>query len=128
MLENSVKFEAPYEALFLLPEAICKFCGTKIPPLDSEDPPTCLNCGKIFHWSILEKIIRTIIIYYVSKEEKKQQTKRILDEFNSKRWCKKHGFTKVLELEHGNRRSTKDFGWSNYFTFKKFFNESLARI
>jgi predicted RNA-binding Zn-ribbon protein involved in translation (DUF1610 family) len=97
-------FDAPYEALFLLPEALCKSCGTKIPPSDDPkdgaDGDACPKCGEIFYWSLREKIATAAIMAYVSAEVVKEESKRILDELKSRRWCRRHGFQHVLPLEH----------------------------
>lgn len=88
-------FDAPFEALFLLPEAICKSCGTKIPP----DTKNCPECGLIFRWSFREKIARTLIMAYVSREIAQQEAARVLADIKSRRWCRIHGFQRVLPLE-----------------------------
>jgi hypothetical protein len=94
-------FAAPYEAIFLLPEAVCKSCGTKIPPSDSgADSSPCHKCGEIFHWSLLEKIATAAIMAHVAKDIVKEEAKHILHELKTRRWCKRHGFQHVLPLEH----------------------------
>ena len=94
-------FDAPYEAIFLLPEPLCKSCGTKIPPSESgADSSPCPKCGEIFHWSLREKVATAAILAYVASEVVGQEAKRVFDEFKARRWCKKHGFQRVLPLEH----------------------------
>ncbi|MCK9567547.1 hypothetical protein M0R72_01195 [Candidatus Pacearchaeota archaeon] len=94
-------FDAPYEAIFLLPEPLCKSCGAKIPPSDSgADSSACPQCGEIFHWSLREKVATAAIMAYVSAEVVKEEAARILREFKARRWCKRHGFQRVLPLEH----------------------------
>ena len=89
-----MKFDAPYEALFLLPEALCKSCGTKIP----QDTENCPKCGSIFHWYLREKTAIEEIMAYVSAGDCKEEKARLLQEFKARKWCKKHGFQRTLTL------------------------------
>lgn len=82
------------EAIFLLPEPLCKSCGTHIPPEVND----CPKCGKPFSWSLREKLARAAIIAYVSKEIVRDEAARALAEFKARKWCKIHGFQRTLTL------------------------------
>jgi RNA polymerase subunit RPABC4/transcription elongation factor Spt4 len=88
------KFAAPYEAIFLLPEPICKSCGTRILP----EKTICHNCNKTFKHSFLENVFAAAIMVHVDKEDKKREAAYKLADFNSRRQCKKHGFQKTITL------------------------------
>jgi RNA polymerase subunit RPABC4/transcription elongation factor Spt4 len=92
-------FSAPYEAIFLLPEALCKSCKTKIP----QDEKNCPKCGSVFEWSILEKVATAAILSYVAAEVVKEEAVRVLREFKARKWCNKHGFQRTLSLPKDGR-------------------------
>ena len=92
-------FDAPYEAIFLLPDAVCKSCKTKIP----QDEKNCPKCGRVFKWSLREKLATKLILSYVAKEAVKEEAARILREFKSRKWCKIHGFQRTLTLQKDGR-------------------------
>ena len=87
------------EMLFLLPEPLCKACGTHVP----SEVKDCPQCGKEFKWSLREKIARWLIMSYVTKEFAKEEAARALAEFKARRWCKKHGFQRTLTLPKDGR-------------------------
>lgn len=87
------------EMLFLLPEPLCKSCGTHVPS-EVED---CPQCGKKFKWSLREKIARAMIMSYVTKEFAKEEAARALADFKARKWCKIHGFQRTLTLEKDGR-------------------------
>jgi ribosomal protein L40E len=94
-----MKFDAPYEALFLLPEPICKSCGTKIP----QDSEKCPKCGSLFEWSLREKLATAAILSYVAAEVVKEEADRVLREFKARKWCKQHGFQHTITLSKDGR-------------------------
>ena len=92
-------FDPPYEDLFLLPEAVCKSCKTKIP----QDEKNCPKCGRVFKWSLREKLATWLILRYVSKEAVKEEAARTLREFKARKWCRIHGFQRTLTLPKDGR-------------------------
>ena len=90
---------APYESIFLLPSPVCKSCGTPIP----EGTNTCSKCGETFQWPLREKAAISAIMAYVAAETVKEEAARILADFKARKWCKTHGFQKVLPLEKDGR-------------------------
>lgn len=87
------------EAIFLLPEPLCKSCGTHVPP----EVEHCPQCGKKFKWSLREKIARAAIMAYVSKEVVREEAANVLAEFNARKWCRIHGFQRTLTLPKDGR-------------------------
>jgi len=87
------------EMLFLLPEPLCKACGTHVPS-EVED---CPQCGKRFKWSLREKIARALILSYVTKEFAKEEAARLLADFKARKLCRIHGFQRTLTLEKDGR-------------------------
>ena len=89
----------PYEALFLLPEPLCKSCGTLVPP----EMENCPQCGSIFEWSLREKLARAAIMAYFLAEVAKDEAARALAEFKARKWCRTHGFQRTLTLPKDGR-------------------------
>ena len=87
------------EAIFLLPEPLCKSCGTHIPP----EVNACPNCKRAFHWSLREKIARAAIMAYVSKEIVREEAAQVLAELKARKWCKVHGFQRTMTLPKDGR-------------------------
>ena len=87
------------EAIFLLPEPLCKSCKIRVPPEVSD----CPKCGKVFKWSLREKLARAMIMSYVSKEIVREEAAEALAELKARKWCKVHGFQRTLTLEKDGR-------------------------